>query len=109
MPTIKGVRVPDKELQYEAAVNNVSADTIHTASVWVDLIRIVNTNAAARTITILDGQGSPVSKYNEVSIAGDSVSHENFETPFECVSGLTAQASDTGLIIKVHGWHKPTS
>jgi len=106
MPTIKGLRVPDKELVYEAAVGTASPDTVSAPTIWVDRIRFVNTTAGALTVTVLDGQGTPVTKWNETSIAADSVAHENFETPEKCVNGLTVQASGSGLVASIHGWQQ---
>lgn len=108
MPTIKGKRVPDKELRYEAAVATATPDVIAAPTVYVDQIRIVNTTVGAITITIADGQGTPVKQYEAVSIAANSVAHENFETPKKMVDGLTAVASATGLVISVHGWLNPS-
>ena len=105
MPTINGLRVPDKELRYEAAVS-AGTDEVSAPTVWVDRIRLANTNAAARIITILDGQGVPVTKWNEVSVAGDSVAHENFATPERCLDGLTVAADATGVVASIHGWQQ---
>lgn len=108
MPTIKGVRVPDKELRYEAVIDHTGADDISTVTVYLSRIRLVNTTGAAITVTIQDGQDTPLDKYDTVSIAANSVAHENFEVPHKCVDGLTAQASATGLFIEVFGWQNPS-
>ena len=108
MPTINGFRFPDKLVEYRQEVAVGTPDDIATKDIWITKIRFSNTNAADRTVTLRDGQGTPGEWYSDVAISAKSVALEVSPVqPLFCSGGADIVASGADVFAEIIGYTKP--
>lgn len=103
MPTIYGIKYPDKLFEYKSEAPTVAAD-LATVTTYVHVIRFSNTTAGAITVTLIDKAGTPMEWYKTVSIAANSVSNERIASPLKFEDGINLVASGAGLDTYILGF-----
>lgn len=103
MPTILGVKYPDKLVEYNQELPTSAAD-VTTVTTYVKTIHLSNTTAGALTVTFVDGQGTPLEPLKAYSIAANTPVTLNFDLPLKFQDGLNVVASGAGVDAYIAGW-----
>jgi hypothetical protein len=88
---INFVQIKPKAMPFSAA------STVTTLDAFLRVLTVTNTTAGALTVTVLDGQATPVALLQGYSIAANSEQTFQFDTPYYLPGGFNVQASATGL------------
>lgn len=90
------------------AVPNAALTDESTKTVYLKWLRIANTTGGALTFTVQDRQGTPKELFKTVSLAANSTVLITYnESSEKMTSGISWQASGTGLVGAMYGCQVP--